>query len=258
MATLGIPFSSMKPDIDEKAVRHPDPYGLPVVVAAAKCDALLERVHIPAIVITADQIVVAPSESAAADAEASTAECMHDSVVAAIRLPVGESILNFPGMPAPTTTSGDADTKALPRAQAPPPEGNGRVPAGVGLVVREKPRDAEEAKRFMAAYSDSWVQCVSGLVVHNTATGARAAGVDVATVRYTAIPASAIEEATSAGADADVLHCCGAVMVEHPSISPYVASMGAPLQSVMGLPVELLRELMHQVGWEEPSAAPAV
>jgi len=36
MEELGIPFSVMKPGIDEKAVRHADPKQLPVVVALAK------------------------------------------------------------------------------------------------------------------------------------------------------------------------------------------------------------------------------
>lgn len=262
MATLGISFSSMKPDIDEKALRHPDPYGLPVVVAGAKCDALLKRVHIPAIVITADQIVVAPAGADAADGEAGPhsaacpkaeasasvsrgVEAAHDSVVAAIRLPVGSHIENYPGASAEVAEEETA-----------PPEGNGRVASGVAVTVREKPRDAEEAKRFIEAYSGGWVQCVSGLVVHNTATGARAAGVDVATVRYRDIPADAVDEAVAGGRDAAVLHCCGAVMVEHPALAPYVRSMGAPLHSVMGLPEGLLRTLMLQVGWEPPTQVP--
>lgn len=36
MRELGLSFQVMKPDIDEKAVRDPDPMELPVVIALAK------------------------------------------------------------------------------------------------------------------------------------------------------------------------------------------------------------------------------
>ena len=36
MRELGLSFQVMKPDIDEKAVRDPDPLELPVVIALAK------------------------------------------------------------------------------------------------------------------------------------------------------------------------------------------------------------------------------
>lgn len=51
-------FSCMSPDIDEKAIRHPDPRQLPLCVARGKMEALKKRVTTPAIIITADQIVL--------------------------------------------------------------------------------------------------------------------------------------------------------------------------------------------------------
>eukprot|EP01012_Entosiphon_sulcatum_P061358 TRINITY_DN8686_c0_g1_i1.p1 TRINITY_DN8686_c0_g1~~TRINITY_DN8686_c0_g1_i1.p1 ORF type:complete len:194 (-),score=32.61 TRINITY_DN8686_c0_g1_i1:9-590(-) len=52
--------SLMSPDIDEKAIRHPDPEVLPLLVARGKAAALLERIRgqeTPAVLICCDQVV---------------------------------------------------------------------------------------------------------------------------------------------------------------------------------------------------------
>lgn len=54
----GYAFEVMSPDIDEKAIRHDDFYKLPLLITKAKSEALASKVHVPAFVITADQIVV--------------------------------------------------------------------------------------------------------------------------------------------------------------------------------------------------------
>lgn len=53
------------PDIDEKAIRNPDPFLLPVIIAKAKATAILSRLHDsrgPFMLLTADQIVLYGSE----------------------------------------------------------------------------------------------------------------------------------------------------------------------------------------------------
>lgn len=54
----GYQFEVMSPDIDEKAIRTDDYYELPLLLAKAKAEALLPRISQPAVVITADQVVV--------------------------------------------------------------------------------------------------------------------------------------------------------------------------------------------------------
>lgn len=62
MDTLGLPggYTCESPDIDEKAVRHPDPEQIPVEVAKAKAEALLARTDRakPGLLITGDQVVL--------------------------------------------------------------------------------------------------------------------------------------------------------------------------------------------------------
>lgn len=57
----GYRIEVMVPDIDEKAIRTDDYYKLPLLVARAKMDALISKVIEPAIVITADVVVVCSS-----------------------------------------------------------------------------------------------------------------------------------------------------------------------------------------------------
>lgn len=57
LAQAGYAFDVVTADIDEKAIRHPDPSELTVRIATAKADALLPRIAKPSLLITADQVV---------------------------------------------------------------------------------------------------------------------------------------------------------------------------------------------------------
>ncbi len=56
----------------------------------------------------------------------------------------------------------------------------------------------------------------------------------------------------------EVMRCAGALMVEHPLVAPRILRMHGALDSVQGLPKELLLRLLHEVahGGGEASAAP--
>ena len=54
----GYVFDVMASNIDEKAIRHDDFYELPLLLAKAKAEALLPRITEPALLITADQVIV--------------------------------------------------------------------------------------------------------------------------------------------------------------------------------------------------------
>lgn len=54
----GYEFEVMVSDIDERAIRHDDFYELPLLLARAKAEALLPKIKEPALLITADQVVV--------------------------------------------------------------------------------------------------------------------------------------------------------------------------------------------------------
>ena len=54
----GYEFETMSPDIDEGTIRTDDHYKLPLLLARAKIDALIPKISEPALVITADAVVV--------------------------------------------------------------------------------------------------------------------------------------------------------------------------------------------------------
>ncbi|HBV00782.1 MAG TPA: hypothetical protein DEF00_00100 [Candidatus Taylorbacteria bacterium] len=54
----GYAFDVMVSNIDEKAIRHEDFYELPLRLSRAKAAALLTKIKEPAILITADQVIV--------------------------------------------------------------------------------------------------------------------------------------------------------------------------------------------------------
>lgn len=55
---MGIEFTVLNPDIDEKAIRFDDPKELVLALARAKADALKQKISEPAILITSDQVVI--------------------------------------------------------------------------------------------------------------------------------------------------------------------------------------------------------
>ncbi|HWT56177.1 MAG TPA: Maf family protein [Candidatus Microsaccharimonas sp.] len=58
----GFDFEVMPADIDEKAIRTDDYELLPQLIAKAKNDALVEKIHEPAILITADTVTIFEGE----------------------------------------------------------------------------------------------------------------------------------------------------------------------------------------------------
>ena len=57
LTEMGFTFDVIKPDINEKVIRDPDPRKLVLALACAKADAIIAKINEPAIVITSDQVV---------------------------------------------------------------------------------------------------------------------------------------------------------------------------------------------------------
>lgn len=58
LSAMGYAFAVMPAHIDERAIRSEDPGALTLALAHAKADAFLPQIHEPALLITADQVVV--------------------------------------------------------------------------------------------------------------------------------------------------------------------------------------------------------
>lgn len=112
--------------------------------------------------------------------------------------------------------------------------------------ARCKPRDAEQARAWLRNYRGAEVTLISALAVGSPRHGLILSGTDFSGVAFGELPDAAIEEAIRSG---EVLKSCGAVVHEHPAIAPHVRFIRGTADSVAGLPITLLIELLKSHGY---------
>ena len=121
----------------------------------------------------------------------------------------------------------------------------GGGPGAPNFIILEKPESSEEFRAVARSYVGNPPSTVSGLVVTNLRTGARARGVDVVEIRFgSPFPDSTLETLEAEG---DVFYCAGGIMVEHALVEPHIEAMGGTQDSVFGLPRDLLLKLLAEV-----------
>jgi septum formation protein len=114
-------------------------------------------------------------------------------------------------------------------------------------AVLEKPADYTEVRRNIAAYAKSPCRTVGSAVITDLVTGRRVSGVDTATIHFTEIPEHIVDELCKVE---DILWCAGGLMIEHPLVQPYIASIDGTIDSVMGLSKDLVERLLQQLSDE--------
>lgn len=112
-----------------------------------------------------------------------------------------------------------------------------------GDSILEKPVTAEQAREYIKAYGKCAPSTVSSIVCSNLATGEAYEGVDIATIRFNPIPLEVVESLINEGS---IYTCAGGLQVENPLVSPYVQRIDGTMDSVMGLPKQLLLRLLLQ------------
>ena len=110
--------------------------------------------------------------------------------------------------------------------------------------VRGKPKNADEARRYLESYRSYPAENVNGVVVVNMETGRRAQGTHVAKVTFKSLPQEFIE---SFIVSSQAFAHAGGFTVENDEFKPYIESIEGGWDSVMGMPLGLLRELIQQV-----------
>ncbi len=111
--------------------------------------------------------------------------------------------------------------------------------------VYEKPVDANEVRAFLRDFcEEKYTDIVTTVLVTNTATGKEASGTDICKVEFDPIPEGVVEEFIRTG---DPYSRAGGFSVENDVLAPYIQTMpGATYDSIMGLPVELLKKLLEE------------
>lgn len=110
--------------------------------------------------------------------------------------------------------------------------------------VREKPESREEAVEFLSSYSNDAVSTVSAVVVTHVPSGIQRSGVDFATVYWKEIPDEVVQRVVDRG---EVMSSAGGFLVEDVDLNKLIKGIDRPIDSVMGMPVELTKRLMLEV-----------
>ncbi|MEA3273434.1 MAG: Maf family protein [Patescibacteria group bacterium] len=109
--------------------------------------------------------------------------------------------------------------------------------------LREKPKDTQEAQRFLESYSVHPVQSITAVVVTNTVTQEKVEGVDIAEVHFKKIPQKVIEKFIK---DGIAFTCAGGFAVNHSLLKPFVERIDGNRDSVIGLPMGLTMKLLEE------------
>ena len=112
-------------------------------------------------------------------------------------------------------------------------------------AIREKPRDLDECRSFIRSYSKKPCSTVGAICLHSLRTGQRIVGVHEASVYFSEIPDSVIDDLIENDGPT-LLKCAGGLMVEHPKVAPFITEVTA-LDSIMGLDTHLLVDLLKKL-----------
>lgn len=112
--------------------------------------------------------------------------------------------------------------------------------------IYEKPISAEMAREYMRSYAENPAVTITAIVVVNTKTGKRAEGTDSATVYFNPIPEYVIDQLIEQG---EIFYCAGGFKIEDEqgNLNPYIKRVEGDVNSVTGLPLKLLEQLLDIV-----------
>ena len=143
--------------------------------------------------------------------------------------------------------------------------------------IYTKPKDLEEAKKFLKSYSNSKILTITGIVVTNIFTNKTTRAVDVTKIYFDKITDEDIEqmcipefqvniwEKTNnfiflpqcipivkkkvelEKQKVNILDCCGALAFDHPVLFNKVKSIEGSISSILGLPLNLVVNLIEEV-----------
>lgn len=110
--------------------------------------------------------------------------------------------------------------------------------------ILEKPESADEVRRYYQLYAKYPLTTVTAVMAVNSVTGVRKSGIDIISTYLKPIPASVIDQLID---DGEILQCAGAIRLEDPLIAPYIRKMDGTIDSAMGLPKSLTRNLIAEI-----------
>ena len=110
--------------------------------------------------------------------------------------------------------------------------------------IREKPKDAEQAREFLRSYNKYPAETVTAVVVVNTANQKRKDGMDIVKVYFHPLPENKINELIANGC---IFSCAGGFCINDPVFKGLIERVEGEVDSVAGLPKELTKKLIEEV-----------
>lgn len=110
--------------------------------------------------------------------------------------------------------------------------------------ILEKPANADEARAYISSYGNSPCHTVGSLVLTDVPAGKQIDRVDTTTIHFDAISPATCEALIDEG---EVMFCAGALMIEHKLVEPFIRQIEGDYNAVMGLSVETLTSMVHEM-----------
>ena len=111
--------------------------------------------------------------------------------------------------------------------------------------LREKPSDLREARHFLETFSGSLypAECVNGITITNTATGASKTEQEISKVFFSKIPQPIIDEFLNQG---NATKYAGGFTPQASLLRPYLRIEGT-FESVLGLPIDTIKYCLQEL-----------
>jgi septum formation protein len=110
--------------------------------------------------------------------------------------------------------------------------------------IREKPESEQQAREYLESYSEKSVSTVSAVVITHYPSGIQSSGFDIASINWNLLPSDVIAEVV---AEREIFSCAGGFRIEDPLLQPFIHSIDGSFDSVLGLPVKLVINLVAEV-----------
>lgn len=108
--------------------------------------------------------------------------------------------------------------------------------------IRGKPKNAEQARRYLQSYAHYPAETYTSVVLTNTQTKEQCCFVDHGKVYFYSIPEHIIEQAIGEG---NIFHCAGGFQIEGDALfSDYIKKIEGELDSIKGLPLKVVKEFL--------------
>jgi septum formation protein len=111
-------------------------------------------------------------------------------------------------------------------------------------IIREKPKDKEQARQFLKSYGKHPAECVNAICLLNTVNGKMVKGVETSRQYFLAIPEDYMDVLIE---NTELMHCAGGFMVDHELFRPFVGERDGDESSIIGLSLSLFERLLKEL-----------